>query len=120
MLNEVMGARVISIFAAAAALSIVTAPRPADAQTRGDVSQPPPDAAAQSPASEPSPLDGIAFAVGLDGYYAWNTNRPLGGVNLLRAYDVSSNSFSLNQANVIVERAPDVSKGRRAGMRLDL
>jgi len=120
MLNEVMGARVISIFAAAAALSIVTAPRPADAQTRGDVSQQPPDAAAQSPASEPSPLDGIAFAVGLDGYYAWNTNRPLGGVNLLRAYDVSSNSFSLNQANVIVERAPDVSKGRRAGMRLDL
>ena len=76
--------------------------------------------AEQSAAAEPSPLDGITFGIGLDGYYAWNTNRPVGRINLLRAYDVSSNSFSLNQANVIVERAPDVSKGRRMGLRLDL
>ena len=33
---------------------------------------------------------------------------------------MTSDSFSLNQASVIVERAPDVDKGRRAGMRLDL
>jgi len=55
-----------------------------------------------------------------DGYYAYNFNRPVGRVNLLRAYDVSSNSFSINQATVILEQAPDTSKGRRFGARLDL
>jgi hypothetical protein len=56
----------------------------------------------------------------LDGYYAYNFNRPIGRVNLLRAYDVSSNSFSLNQAVVSIERAPNVDAGRRYGVRLDL
>lgn len=31
-----------------------------------------------------------------------------------------SNSFSLNQAAVIIERAPDPQSGRRFGIRLDL
>jgi hypothetical protein len=56
----------------------------------------------------------------LDGYYAFNFNHPVGRVNLLRAYDVLSNNFSLNQASVIFEHAPDVSAGRRFGARLDL
>ncbi len=56
----------------------------------------------------------------VDGYYAYNFNRPLGGINLLRAYDALSNSFSLNQAGVIFERAPNVEEGRRFGARLDL
>jgi hypothetical protein len=56
----------------------------------------------------------------VDGYYGYNFNRPVGRINLLRAYDVASNSFSLNQAVVSVERAPDVNAGRRFGMRLDL
>jgi len=56
----------------------------------------------------------------LDGYYEYNFNHPVGRVNLLRAYDVTSNSFSLNQAAVILERAPDPFKGRRFGARLDL
>lgn len=81
---------------------------------------PAPSAAAAQTPTESSPLEGIAFAIGFDGYYSWNGNRPLGRINLLRAYDVSSNSFSLNQANLIVERAPDVAKGRRVGLRLDL
>ncbi|MGH9568864.1 MAG: outer membrane beta-barrel protein, partial [Candidatus Angelobacter sp.] len=55
----------------------------------------------------------------LDGYYGYNFNQPIGRVNLLRAYDVSSNSFSLNQANLIIERAPDLDNKRRYGMRLD-
>jgi hypothetical protein len=55
-----------------------------------------------------------------DGYYGYNFNRPIGRVNLLRAYDVSSNSFSISQATVILERAPDPSQGRRFGARLDL
>lgn len=56
----------------------------------------------------------------LDGYYGYNFNNPIGRVNLLRAYDVLSNSFSLNQAAVVLERAPDLNAGRRYGGRLDL
>ena len=56
----------------------------------------------------------------IDGYYGYNFNRPAGGINLLRAYDVTGNSFSLSQAAVVIEQAPDVPAGRRFGMRLDL
>ena len=56
----------------------------------------------------------------LDAYYGYNFKDPVGRVNLLRAYDVSSNAFSLNQAAVIFERAPDLDAGRRFGARLDL
>ena len=56
----------------------------------------------------------------MDGYYGYNFNQPIGRVNLLRAYDVLSNAFSLNQASVIFERAPDVAAGRRFGARIDL
>jgi hypothetical protein len=102
-------------------LILMITPAGAHAQPPDTAAQDPPsDQRATQPAAEPSPLDGIAFAVGFDGYYSWNVNRPAGRVNLLRAYDVSSNSFSLNQANVIVERPPDVARGRRVGLRLDL
>jgi hypothetical protein len=36
---------------------------------------------------------------------------PSGAQNLLRAYDVASNSFSLNQAALIVERTPNLQAG---------
>ena len=58
--------------------------------------------------------------VSVDGYYAYNFNNPIGRVNLLRAYDVSSIAFSLNQAAVVFERAVDPAAGRRWGTRLDL
>jgi len=58
--------------------------------------------------------------VSLDTYYAYNFNDPVGRVNVLRAYDVLSNEFSLNQASIVLEHAPDVSAGRRWGGRLDL
>lgn len=58
--------------------------------------------------------------VSLDSYYEFNFNNPVGRVNLLRAYDVLSNEFSLNQASLVIEHAPDVSAGRRWGGRLDL
>jgi putative OmpL-like beta-barrel porin-2 len=58
--------------------------------------------------------------VGLDTYYAYNFSHPVGRVNLLRAYDVLSNEFSLNQASVIFEHPPDLPAGRRWGARLDL
>ena len=56
----------------------------------------------------------------LDGYYEYNTNDPIGRVNYLRAFDVSSNSFSLSQADLIVESAPDPANGKREGVRIDL
>jgi hypothetical protein len=55
----------------------------------------------------------------LDAYYAYNFNQPIGRVNLLRAYDVLSNAFSINQAGVIFENAPDPEQGKRFGVRLD-
>lgn len=68
----------------------------------------------------PEFLREATIEIGLDGYYAYNFNNPIGRVNLLRAYDVSSNAFSLNQANLIFKEDPDLSVGRRLGGRLDL
>lgn len=65
-------------------------------------------------------LNDTSFNVTFDGYYGYNFNRPVGGVNLLRAYDVTSNSFSLNQAALVIENAPNLEKGKRYGFRLDL
>jgi len=46
-------------------------------------------------------LRNTTINLGIDSYYAYNFNRPVGRVNLLRAYDVLSNNFSLNQASII-------------------
>ena len=61
---------------------------------------------------------GTTINVGIDGYYGYNFNAPIGRVNLLRAYDVTSNSFNLNQASLIIEHPP--SPESRFGGRLDL
>ena len=65
-------------------------------------------------------LRDTTVSLGLDGYYAYNFSHPVGRVNLLRAYDVLSNEFSLNQASVIFDHPPDLDAGRRWGGRLDL
>ena len=65
-------------------------------------------------------LHGFTINALLDGYYEYNTNDPIGRVNYLRAYDVSSNSFSLSQADLILESAPDPANGKREGVRIDL
>ena len=65
-------------------------------------------------------LRGLTINALLDTYFEYNTNSPIGRVNSLRAYDVSSNSFSLSQADVVLEDAPDLSAGRRFGARIDL
>src|SRR5262249_6846541 len=71
-------------------------------------------------AQDRAPSDTVTYGVALDTYYGYNFNRPIGRINLLRAYDVKSNNFSLNQANVVVESAPNLDAGRRFGGRLDL
>ena len=63
---------------------------------------------------------GTTINVGLDTYYAYNFNNPVGRVNLLRAYDVLSNNFNLSQASVILDHPPDIAAGHRWGGRLDL
>jgi len=55
-----------------------------------------------------------------DGYYEYNFNQPVGRVNDLRAYDVLSNTFSLNQADLIFDLEPDLTVHRRYGFRTDL
>jgi hypothetical protein len=65
-------------------------------------------------------LRGTTLNFGLDGYYAYNFNQPIGRVNQLRAYDVSSNSFSINQATLMVEHLPQAAPNQRFGGRLDL
>ena len=61
---------------------------------------------------------GTTVNLGVDGYYGYNFNQPVGRVNLLRAYDVSSNSFNLNQVSLILEHLPSTES--RVGGRLDL
>lgn len=61
---------------------------------------------------------GTTINFGVDGYYGYNFNAPVGRVNLLRAYDVTSNSFNLNQVNVVVEHLPSTES--RFGGRVDL
>lgn len=65
-------------------------------------------------------LRGFTINALLDGYYEYNANSSVGRINNLRAYDVSSDSFSLNQADIVLESAVDVAAGKRYGMRLDL
>jgi len=79
-----------------------------------------PKEATATPAASPGLFENTTFNFAFDGYYGFNFNSPIGRTNLLRAYDVSSNSFSLNQADVVVENAADASQGRHFGARLDL
>ncbi|HWZ12903.1 MAG TPA: outer membrane beta-barrel protein, partial [Acidobacteriaceae bacterium] len=65
-------------------------------------------------------LNGTTLNVGIDGYYQYNFNAPIGRVNLLRAYDVTSNSFNINQASLIIEHAANPLAGQRYGARIDL
>jgi hypothetical protein len=71
-------------------------------------------------ASEPTSVAGTTINFLIDGYYSYNFNAPIGRANRLRAYDVSSNSFSINQAALVLENAPDPDHGKRWGARLDL
>lgn len=56
----------------------------------------------------------------LDGYYEYNFNDPVGRVNDLRAYDVLSNVFSINQTGLVFDWDPDLAAHRRYGFRVDL
>jgi hypothetical protein len=76
---------------------------------------------APAPSVLPTTLPGGAtLNYALDGYYGYDFNHPIGRVEYLRAYDVLSNAFSINQADVVFALDPDAAAGRRYGVRLDL
>lgn len=82
------------------------------------------EAKPQTVALQPEDQANLAFLRGttlnfsIDGYYGYNFNAPIGRVNLLRAYDVTSNSFNINQASIMIEHLPTTEQ--RLGGRLDL
>jgi hypothetical protein len=96
----------------------LTPARPESPQ--GSTAAPPIAPPSTPPAATRGLLGGTTINFGLDTYYGYNFNAPIGRANLLRAYDVSSNSFSLNQASLLLEDAPDPANGKRFGARLDL
>jgi len=93
------------------------------AELKALVEQQPAAAARQEVADDKSTdlddLRDVKFGAALDTYYGYNFNRPIRRVNLLRAYDVTSNNFTVSQAGIIVETPPDLAAGRRFGARLD-
>jgi hypothetical protein len=78
---------------------------------------PPPQAPA---ATDESIWTSVKFGATFEGYYQYDWNKPSDRVIPLRAYDTRSNSFSIQQAALVVDSPPDVEKGRRGGMRIDL
>ncbi|GAC1310484.1 MAG: hypothetical protein NVSMB10_18240 [Steroidobacteraceae bacterium] len=119
--------QVATMNGAAAAGPTARAPAPAAPAAPGTPAAPPSSvSSASSAATLPAAAatadlwEGTSINALLDGYYEYNFNSPVGRTNTLRAYDVSSNSFSLAQADLVFERAADVAHGRRAGVRLDL
>lgn len=118
-LVQKLQARVDDLEAKLSPVGQAVAPARETAQAK-DIALPENIAQAKPSARPTGPLADTTVNILFDGYYGWNFNNPIGRVNLLRAYDVSSNAFSLNQAAVVIENAPDVEHGKRWGMRLDL
>jgi hypothetical protein len=80
-------------------------------------------AADGSSADQPTPADpwhGVTFGATLEAFYQYNWNRPPNRILLLRAYDTRANTFSIQQAAIVLDAAPDVDAGRRYGARVDL
>jgi hypothetical protein len=110
-----------STSAVAAAKESVTPGAPLPQTAESPVSPAPVTAVTAPPNSEQHDfLQSTTIGFLLDGYYGYNFNDPIGRVNLLRAYDVSSNSFILSQADMVVDNEPDPANGKRWGLRLDL
>ncbi len=73
------------------------------------------NAAAQTPAptppATPPPTNGnsLGFDISghIDGYYSLNFNHPASRNNNLRNFDVKANQFSLNMAEIVLERAAE-------------
>jgi Putative beta-barrel porin-2, OmpL-like. bbp2 len=71
-------------------------------------------AAAPTAAAEP----GIDVTGYVDGYYSYNFNKPVDGLNGLHTYDTDHNSLSLSVVELAFEKKPTADS--RAGFRTDL
>ena len=107
-----------SLSALAGLMLIVGLATPTTAQTQTATQEQP--APQQEPQAAGNPFENVKFGVSLEGYYQYDWNRPPDRVLLLRAYDTRANVFSLQQAAIVVESAPNVDAGRRFGARIDL
>lgn len=115
-------AMTVAILVMLVLLVLMLGVRPAHAQDAGN---PPPAPKPDSGKPADAPPDDeiwkhVKFGVTLEGYYQYDGNRPDDRVIPLRAYDTRANVFSLQQAALVVDSAPDVTAGRRFGARLDL
>ena len=90
-------------------------------QTASSATETPTPQASPQPTVLPTTLpSGATLNYLLDAYYDYDFEHPLGRVQYLRAYDVLSNAFSINQADIVFDWQPDLAAGRRYGMRVDL
>ena len=103
-----------------AALEARLPPAPAQPAQPTEAALPPAEQVASAPGPISNFMRGTSVDFLLDTYYGYNFNDPIGRVNRLRTYDVLSNAFSLNQADVILANDPDPDTGKRWGLRVDL
>ena len=79
-----------------------------------------PGQSSNSQSSAEEPWRRVKLGATFEGYYQYNWNRPPDRSVALHAYDTRSNVFSIQQAALVVDAAPDVDANRRYGLRLDL
>ena len=60
-------------------------------------------------------LKGLSWEAMVDGYYGYNFNRPASRTNQLRNFDTNDNQFSLNLAEIVLQK-----KAEPFGFRFDL
>jgi len=68
-----------------------------------------------APTNENSWAKGMSWEAMVDGYYGYNWNRPANRTNPLRNFDTSHNQFSLNLAELVIQK-----KAEPVGFRIDL
>src|SRR5262245_19030635 len=68
----------------------------------------------------PEPWRNLKLGATFEGYYQYNWNQPPDRSIALRAYDTRGNTFSIQQAALVVDAAPDAAADRRYGLRVDL
>jgi len=80
------------------------------------------NAGASSPGSKTTiaSLLGPTYVSGfVDAYYSYNSNHPIARTNGFRSFDTSSNQFSLNLVQLVVDKTPS-AEGSRTGYRVAL
>ncbi len=97
-----------------------------------DVNRPPADIAGGQPVAPLQPIDApapptptpwkflgpVKFSTTVDTYYAYNSNEPASGTNVLRNFDENADEFSFSYFETAFELLP--TESRRVGFRADI